>query len=75
MAMRGKTLAKVEVLVAGNSSCGIDGAVGGEQWIGMVVGAGAGGEVQHMSVRVWPNSEWKTGGGGVRMGGGVKGGV
>ena len=38
-----ETLAEVEELIAGNSSCGIDGAVGGEWRIGMVVGAGAGG--------------------------------
>ena len=32
---------EVEELIAGNSSCGIDGVVGGEWQIGMVVGAGA----------------------------------
>ena len=53
-------LAKVEVLVMGNSSCRIDGAVGGERRIGMVVGAGARGEVWDMSVQVSPDSARKT---------------
>ena len=38
-----ETLVEVEELIVRNSSCGIDGTVGGEWWIGMVVGAGAGG--------------------------------